>query len=153
MHTKLDIHTCTVLTCGHSQLMLIQLEAASARQPLQCYIASYAACHTIACCCDRLHCCCCKCAYHLHVLQMTVIHMHISVTAPHVRQATNLQVSPDILKQQQQVCAPSKPCAEYTCQVIEATYRITIIYSNKSCPSRREFYDMHYENEARLNAV
>ena len=37
---------------------------------------------------------------------MTVIYMHISVTAPHVMQATNLQVSPDILKQQQQVCAP-----------------------------------------------
>ena len=33
-------------------------------------------------------------------------YMHISVTAPHVMQATNLQVSPDILKQQQQVCAP-----------------------------------------------
>ena len=106
MHAKLDVHTGTVLTYWDSQLTLIQLQAVLARQPLQCYIASYAACHTIACCCDWLHCCCCKCAYHLHVLQMTVIYMHISVTAPHVMQATNLQVSPDILKQQQQVCAP-----------------------------------------------
>ena len=38
---------------------------------------------------------------------MTVIYMHITVTAPYVMQATNLQVSPDMLKLQQQACAPT----------------------------------------------
>ncbi len=49
----------------------------------------------------------CCCAYHLHEWQITVAYRYITVTAPQFMQATQLQVSPDMLKLQQQPCAPA----------------------------------------------